>query len=253
MVNIQKYVQNTECLAQCVFKIYNSDFSYEERHSMIKKTLEAYKESRLDAFPYDELADFFSQEIIKYDAGLRDYKIDRWLVRLGTNFSVFILDEFREDIEHPAWDDACKSVQMFFIVFSEVLRAAGRADKIEQVPHVSYMKTMVEELGLGETNSDGGKAIPAELCTDEAKALLQKAIDNGLLDFDFSPTELVKTVAQKALLADIISDKAGIKPKWKPFETLWGVKGLAQQRYHSVEVVGKVKGEKPILKAFGDR
>lgn len=119
---------------------------------MIKKTLEAYKESRLDLFPYDELADYFSQEICKYNGGLQNYTIDRLLVRFGCYFLVFILDEFREDIEHPTWDDVCQKVQMFFIVFAEVLRAAGRTDKIEQVPNVSYMKTMLEELEIQPDN-----------------------------------------------------------------------------------------------------
>ena len=154
-----------EVLGQCVFKIYNNDFSYKERHCMIKKTLEAYKESRLDTFPYDELADFFSQEIGKHSAGLQDYKIDRMLVRFGCSFSVFILDEFRGDIEHPAWDDACKKVQMFFIVFSEVLMAAGRTDKIEQVPNVSYMPTMLEELKINsqaEEQQSGENTPPQE-------------------------------------------------------------------------------------------
>lgn len=152
MIDIQKYIQNMEVLGQCVFQIYNNDFSYKERHCMIKKTLEAYKESRLDLFPYDELADYFSQEICKYNGGLQNYTIDRLLVRFGCYFLVFILDEFREDIEHPTWDDVCQKVQMFFIVFAEVLRAAGRTDKIEQVPNVSYMKTMLEELEIQPDN-----------------------------------------------------------------------------------------------------
>lgn len=172
MTDIKKYIQNMEVLGKCIFQIYNNDFSYEERHCMIKKTLEAYKESRLDLFPYDELADYFSQEICKYNGGLQDYTIDRLLVRFGCSFSVFILDEFREDIEHSAWDDVCKMVQMFFVVFAEVLRAVGRTDKIEQVPNVSYMKTMMEELKIEkapqtEEHLPGNKEPKTERNVDE--------------------------------------------------------------------------------------
>ena len=144
----KKYIHEMKTLGLCVFSIYNNDFSYEERHRLIKKTLGAYKESGLGLFPYNELADYFSEEISRYDSGLQTYKIDNWLVDLCTNFAVFILDEFREDIEHPAWNEVCENVQNIFVVFSEVIQAAGRADKIEQVPHVSYMKTMAEELDI---------------------------------------------------------------------------------------------------------
>lgn len=97
----------------------------------------------------------------------------------------------------------------------------------------------------------GTKVLPEELNTDEAKALFQTAIDNGLLNADYSTTDLTRTAAQKALLAEIISEKLQLKKKWKPFEELWGVKNLAQQRYTSKEHIGKVGGGTSIMEAFG--
>lgn len=93
--------------------------------------------------------------------------------------------------------------------------------------------------------------IPEELRTKEAVAALKKAVRARLLNADYSPTELTKTKAQKALLAECISDEAGIKNKWKPFENLWGVKNLAQQRNKSKDVIGKVNGGEPIMSVFG--
>lgn len=92
--------------------------------------------------------------------------------------------------------------------------------------------------------------LPYELDTDEAKNLFKKAIDAGLLNDDYTTTEKTKTKTQKALLAEIISEKLGLKNKWKPFQELWNVEGLAQERYRSKELVGKVRGGEDIEKTF---
>lgn len=112
---------------------------------------------------------------------------------------------------------------------------------------IEYAQKLIDDL----PKTGGTKELPEILNTDEAKVLFQIAIDNKLLNTDYSTTDLTKTVAQKALLAEIISDKLQLKNKWKPFEELWGVRNLAQQRYASKEHIGKVEGEKPIVEAFG--
>ncbi len=176
-------------LGQCVFQIFNNDFSHEERHRMIKGTLEAYKESKLDAFPYDELADFFIHEIESCKSiGTQEYKIDRMLVEFSVSFSAFILAEFREDIEHPAWDEICKRVQMFFIVFSEALVAAGRADKVGQVPNVSYMKTMQEELKICGSSSKQAptKHFSSKMSTKDLTTIFNKLAKSSFLSGSLS-------------------------------------------------------------------
>ena len=92
--------------------------------------------------------------------------------------------------------------------------------------------------------------LPEVLNTDEAKKWLQVAIDGGLLNSDYSPTDKTETKPQKALLAEILSDKIGLKYKYKPFETLWNVSGLSKQRYKSREETGTVKGGDIITEVF---
>lgn len=98
--------------------------------------------------------------------------------------------------------------------------------------------------------ADRTPILPEELNTDEAKKWLQVAIDGGLLNSDYSPTGKTNTKPQKALLAEILSDKIGLKHKYKPFETLWNVKGLAKQRYKTREETGTVKGGNIIEEVF---
>lgn len=92
--------------------------------------------------------------------------------------------------------------------------------------------------------------LPEALNTDEAKKWLQVAIDGGLLNSDYSPTDKTGTKPQKALLAEILSDKIGLKYKYKPFETLWNVSGLSKQRYKSREETGTVEGSDIIIEVF---
>lgn len=92
-----------------------------------------------------------------------------------------------------------------------------------------------------------------ELNTDKAKKWLQVAIAGGLLNDDYSTTDKTKTKPQKALLADILSDKIGLKYKYKLFEALWDVSGLCKQRYKSINEKGKVEGGDVILKVFNER
>lgn len=99
-----------------------------------------------------------------------------------------------------------------------------------------------------ETNSN--VVMPKELSTDEARKWLQVAINGGLLNVDYSTTDKTRTKPQKALLAEILSDKIGLAHKYKPFETLWNVSGLSKSRYKSKEEKGIVKGGNIIIEVF---
>lgn len=115
-------------------------------------------------------------------------------------------------------------------------------EKINQ--ELAQMKKDIKEL------KEKVFAVPDELKTDEAKKWLQVAIDGGLLNSDYSPTDKTKTNAQKALLAEILSEKIGLEHKYRPFEKLWNVSWLSKQRYKSIEEKGTVKGGDVIMEVF---
>lgn len=120
--------------------------------------------------------------------------------------------------------------------------------------HASYLSRKINEVRLHLNNEQiDKKKIPDELNTAEAQKWLQVAINSGLLNSNYSTTDKVSTKPQKALLAEILSEKIGLKYKYKLFEILWGVSGLSQQRYKSKYEKGKVKGGEVILKAFGEK
>lgn len=95
------------------------------------------------------------------------------------------------------------------------------------------------------------KQIPDELTSDEATRWLQVAIDGGLLNEDYSPTDKVGTKALKALLAEILSEKIfGVTNRFKPFELLWNDSGFSKQRHNSINYVCKVRGQEIIFNIF---
>lgn len=95
------------------------------------------------------------------------------------------------------------------------------------------------------------KQLPEELNTAKAKKWLQVAIDGGLLNEDWTVTDKVKTKPQKALLAELLSEKIGITNKYVHFERIWNVSNLAQKRWNTREQVGKVRGGEYIEKVLG--
>ena len=105
----------------------------------------------------------------------------------------------------------------------------------------------------GQTGEYGGitkNPIPMELCTPAASCWLQKAVKAGFLDENYKPTEKLDTRGKQALFAEMFSEKTGIKCMFKPFETLWSVKRLRQQKYKRREITGKVNGDGEIIAFF---
>ncbi len=68
--------------------------------------------------------------------------------------------------------------------------------------------------------------IPKELDTEEAKEVLHRGVTAGILNGNYQCLEL--TMYQRREFAELASEELGIKHKWKVFETLWKIKGLAQ-------------------------
>ena len=123
-----------------------------------------------------------------------------------------------------------------------------------EIEFENISKRLFERLhDSGSLNYETGKPkreIPKELDNEKARKWLQRAIDGGLLNNDYTTTEKVSTKPQKALLAEILSEKIGIENKWDVFEKLWGAKGFAKVRYKSREETGKVRGGEFIEAVF---
>lgn len=76
--------------------------------------------------------------------------------------------------------------------------------------------------------------LPESLDTHEARRVLNRAIDAKILDNSYQCVEGV-SIYQKRRFAELASEELGIKTKWKTFETLWDIKGLAQVKMYEAD------------------
>jgi hypothetical protein len=105
------------------------------------------------------------------------------------------------------------------------------------------------EGGLKVKNRQG--ALEELLQASKAKEELQRAVDGGLLDAEYNPTEKINTNALKALLAEVLSERIYNKHKFKLFELVFDCKRIAWQRERS-RARGSVVGEECIYEVFPD-
>lgn len=110
------------------------------------------------------------------------------------------------------------------------------------------------EGGLKVKNRQG--ALEKLLQVPKAKEELQRAVDGGLLDAEYNPTNKINTKPLKALLAEILSERiygyhvGGVHKGYKEFELVFDCKRISWQRNRSKDIDGKVVGEERIYEVF---
>lgn len=115
---------------------------------------------------------------------------------------------------------------------------------------------------ISEDDKDGKvterkvKQIPAELQTEEARLILDKAISLGLCDENYT---WQKTNTLLAYFSDCACEHLKLskaeqdgkkKTFWKPFETLFGVSGLANYKNTYINKTGKLPTDHEIVESI---
>lgn len=84
---------------------------------------------------------------------------------------------------------------------------------------LAYALRITEEYDNINTRNTAFGSIPDDFNTPEAKKIMQKLSDAGLLTTDWQPANL--SIAERGYLADEISSRLKIKSKWKIMGALW--------------------------------
>lgn len=81
-----------------------------------------------------------------------------------------------------------------------------------------------------ERGDDKWSRLPSELATEKALRYWEKLKDSNFVDDDFM---LLPTTSRKQAMyiADLFSEKLKLKTKWKPFQDLWDIRKLAQEKW----------------------
>lgn len=110
--------------------------------------------------------------------------------------------------------------------------------------HVEHEVANVEAGGIGIQINNGNASKTAslakdkvepeklqdELASDKAKKYWQRLIDYGFVDENYQL--LPETTRKQAMyIAEAFAEKMRMTSKWKPFERLWDIKNLAQEKW----------------------
>ncbi len=93
--------------------------------------------------------------------------------------------------------------------------------------------------------------LPAELASPTAMKYWQRLHEAGFVD---ASHQLAQGVSRReaAYIADEFAHRLGLKACWKPFETLWDKKNLAQEKWRILETGATLPRSRAIKAIFAD-
>ena len=104
----------------------------------------------------------------------------------------------------------------------------------KEVTYIEHQEVTVEAGAVFYNGpKQGGRKMNGEEQSADiapARELLMKAQECGWLDENMQPLISQNKVA---ILASVIADEAGMRPRWAPFEQLWGIDNLANKLSHA--------------------
>ena len=117
-----------------------------------------------------------------------------------------------------------------------------------QVVNLTIEKATVS---LDDDTKETLASLPEALSTAEAMKYWKRLEELGFVDSDL---QLLPDTSRKQAMyiADVFSDKLKLKAKWKPFERLWGIGNLAQEKYKMLETGTVPRRQKDMDQAFAD-
>ena len=117
-----------------------------------------------------------------------------------------------------------------------------------QVVNLTIEKATVS---LDDDTKETLASLPEALSTAEAMKYWKRLEELGFVDSD---RKLLPDTSRKQAMyiADVFSDKLKLKAKWKPFERLWGIGNLAQEKYKMLETGTVPRRQKDMDQAFAD-
>ena len=98
---------------------------------------------------------------------------------------------------------------------------------------------------------EGTQPLPEALATEKAMKYWKRLKEQGFVD---ASCRLMPGISRKQAMyiADLFSEKLGLPNKWKPFQDLWQLNNLAQEKYDMQEKGAIPPRHQDMDKAFKD-
>ena len=147
--------------------------------------------------------------------------------------------------------NAARVGQHFYASRREEKAKANRTNFLKYMHKIDMVQQERKKLQEADVEHEDSSLLPEVLATGMAMKYwkgLQKA---GFVDetFQLSPTTTRK---QAMYIADVFSDKLQMRSKWKPFQELWHINNLAQEKWEMQETGKTPARSEDIDKVFVD-
>lgn len=162
--------------------------------------------------------------------------------------------EFRKLVDYS---DGCLVVnpvkvgRHFYANRKEENAKSHRNAFLKYMHKISLAQELYRKLQAAQSESADGGLLPDVLATGLAMKYWRRLQQAGFVDehYQLSPATTRK---QAMYIADVFSDKLQMRSKWKPFQELWHINNLAQEKWEMQDTGKSPARSEDIEKIFAD-
>ena len=147
--------------------------------------------------------------------------------------------------------NAARVGQHFYASRREEKAKANRTNFLKYMHKITLAQEEYKKLQDAQQESEDSSLLPDVLATGMAMKYWKRSQKAGFVDehYQLSPTTTRK---QAMYIADVFSDKLQMRSKWKPFQELWHINNLAQEKWEMHETGKSSARSEEIDKIFED-
>lgn len=147
--------------------------------------------------------------------------------------------------------NAARVGQHFYASRREEKAKANRTNFLKYMHKITLAQEEYKKLQDAQQESEDSSLLPDVLATGLAMKYWEGLQKAGFVDehYQLSPTTTRK---QAMYIADVFSDKLQMRSKWKPFQELWHINNLAQEKWEMQETGKSPARSEEIDKIFED-
>ena len=219
----------------------------------------------------EDIIDYVTEKLVHmFEKGVFNSKVEhiQRAARYPDEFDFSLLDddhklkktvhkhysEFRKLVDYS---DGCLVVnpvkvgRHFYANRKEENAKSHRNAFLKYMHKISLAQELYRKLQAAQSESADGGLLPDVLATGLAMKYWRRLQQAGFVDehYQLSPATTRK---QAMYIADVFSDKLQMRSKWKPFQELWHINNLAQEKWEMQETGKSPSRSEEIDAVFSD-
>ena len=219
----------------------------------------------------DDINDYVTEKLVHmFEKGVFNTKVEhiRRATRYPAEFDFSLLDDdhklkksihkhYSELRKLVDYSDGCLVVnpvkvgRHFYTSRKEENAKAHRNAFLKYMYKIDLAQQWRQKLQAARTESEYSSLLPDVLATGMAMKYWQRLQKAGFVDEHYQ-LSATTTRKQAMYIADVFSDKLQMRSKWKPFQELWHINNLAQEKWEMQDTGKSPARSEDIEKIFAD-